>query len=44
MKIYSNFRSQVPEWQCVCNDGWEGSDCSQHTELQCDDSIDNDNG
>ena len=29
-------------WKCVCNPGWEGTECEQATEQNCTDKIDND--
>ena len=31
-------------WKCVCNPGWEGTECEQATEQNCTDKIDNDGG
>ncbi|CAN7937034.1 unnamed protein product [Ixodes hexagonus] len=30
------------DWQCRCNSGWDGPDCSVPMEKTCDDRIDND--
>lgn len=31
-------------WQCRCDNGWGGHDCSAPQETNCVDEIDNDNG
>lgn len=32
------------DYQCQCNDGWAGIDCSVRLEMECNDEIDNDQG
>ena len=31
-------------YECDCQDGWAGADCSIRIESDCDDKIDNDGG
>lgn len=31
-------------YSCVCNEGWEGANCSVRLEMDCNDEIDNDLG
>lgn len=32
------------DYQCQCNEGWAGVDCSVRLEMECNDEVDNDHG